>query len=155
MWHSSCTATLRHQNKNSFDLRCMVIMLLKLKYDRKGFTLIELMIVVGIIGIFASIAIPNYLNYQCKAKQSEAKQHLGAIAKGEVAYYAEFSEYATSLNSIGFSGTGEKRYSYTLTSPSTTTFLARASATSLKSGRDDVWTIDEGLNLANTTNACQ
>jgi hypothetical protein len=72
-----------------------------------------------------------------------------------VAYYAEFSQYTTSLNSIGFSGTGEKRYSYTITSPSTTTFLASASATSLKSGRDDVWTIDEGLNLVNTTNACQ
>ncbi len=55
----------------------------------KGFTLIELMIVVAIIGILAAIAIPNFLQYQMKSRQSEAKTNLQAIKTSEVAFQAE------------------------------------------------------------------
>jgi type IV pilus assembly protein PilA len=65
-------------------------MLRKLR-NRKGFTLVELMIVVAIIGILAAIAIPNFLNFRLKAKASEAKSNLGAIRTTETAYYAEWS----------------------------------------------------------------
>jgi len=57
--------------------------------SEKGFTLIELMIVVAIIGILAAIAIPNFLSYQKKAKTSEAKTNLGAIRTCEESYRAE------------------------------------------------------------------
>ena len=67
-------------------------MLMKLR-NRKGFTLVELMIVVAIIGILAAIAIPNFLNFRLKAKTSEAKSNLGAVRSTEVAYYAEWNEY--------------------------------------------------------------
>ena len=56
---------------------------------QKGFTLIELMIVVAIIGILAAIAIPNFLQYQLKSRQSEAKTNLQAIKTSEVAFQAE------------------------------------------------------------------
>ena len=56
---------------------------------QKGFTLIELMIVVAIIGILAAIAIPNFLQYQMKSRQSEAKTNLQAIKTSEVAFQSE------------------------------------------------------------------
>jgi type IV pilus assembly protein PilA len=65
-------------------------MLQKLR-NRKGFTLVELMIVVAIIGILAAIAIPNFLQFRLKAKTSEAKSNLGAIRSTEVAYFAEWN----------------------------------------------------------------
>ncbi len=56
-----------------------------MKKQSKGFTLIELMIVVAIIGILAAIAIPNFMRYQLRAKASERKTNLEAIFKSEEA----------------------------------------------------------------------
>jgi type IV pilus assembly protein PilA len=69
--------------------------------NRKGFTLIELMIVVAIIGILAAIAIPNFLRFQAKAKQSEARELLSSVYTAEVSYYAEQNAYS-SLTTVGF-----------------------------------------------------
>jgi type IV pilus assembly protein PilA len=63
--------------------------MLKQLKSKKGFTLIELMIVVAIIGILAAIAIPNFLTYQLKSRQSEAKVNLGAIKTSLIAFQAE------------------------------------------------------------------
>jgi type IV pilus assembly protein PilA len=67
--------------------------------QRKGFTLIELMIVVAIIGILAAIAIPNFLRFQLKAKSSEGKTNLAAIRTSEASYYSEFGIYVSATAS--------------------------------------------------------
>jgi type IV pilus assembly protein PilA len=67
----------------------------KLHTRRGGFTLIELMIVVAIIGILAAIAIPNFLRFQLKAKSSEGKTNVAAIRTAEESYFAEYNGYVS------------------------------------------------------------
>ena len=78
----------------------------------QGFTLIELMIVVAIIGILAAIAIPNYMAYQAKARRSEVKANLGAITKSEIAFQGEKSRFS-GFSEIGWGITGvSQRFTY-------------------------------------------
>src|SRR5512143_3782000 len=77
----------------------------KFMHNRKGFTLIELMIVVAIIGILAAIAIPNFLKYQAKSKQSEAKTNLKGIFTSETSYFSEANHYGT-FSQVNFALTG-------------------------------------------------
>jgi prepilin-type N-terminal cleavage/methylation domain-containing protein len=64
-----------------------------LKNKQRGFTLIELMIVVAIIGILAAVAIPTFMDMMKKSKRSEAEVNLNAITKGAKAYYVENAGY--------------------------------------------------------------
>ncbi|PID73716.1 MAG: dolichyl-phosphate-mannose--protein mannosyltransferase [Desulfobacterales bacterium] len=131
--------------------------------NKKGFTLIELMIVVAIIGILAAIAIPNFLTYQCKSKQSEAKTNLGAIANSEETYMAEYNVYKNATDSstgkndpsalaaINWESKGKTLYKYSVTSTAgsgTTPASFTATATGQpKSGKVDTWTMDQDKNL--------
>jgi len=60
---------------------------------RTGFTVLELMVVVAIIGLLASIAIPSFINYQLTSKRSEAFANLSSVAKTQKAYFAEFNRF--------------------------------------------------------------
>jgi type IV pilus assembly protein PilA len=79
---------------------------------KKGFTLVELMIVVAIIGILAAIAIPNFIRFQARSKQAEAKTNLKAIFTGQKSRFADRDAYSDSLGDIGFSPERGNRYGY-------------------------------------------
>lgn len=73
------------------------------KNKQRGFTLIELMIVVAIIGVLGSIAMPSYMEYVKKSKRMEAKTELLSIAQLQESYYIQNLSYSKALNTgLGF-----------------------------------------------------
>ena len=92
-------------------------------HNRKGFTLIELMIVVVIIGILAALAIPRFMQTTGKAKKAEAKTVLKQLFQLESAYYQEHDAFVAGANTAGlvashlsFDDPGaDARYSYSVT----------------------------------------
>ena len=79
---------------------------------RRGFTLIELMIVVAIIGILSAIAIPNFIRFQARSKQSEAKGNLKAVFTSEKSYFNEKDKFSASFFVCGFEPERANRYAY-------------------------------------------
>ena len=69
--------------------------------NNKGFTLVELMVVVAIIGVLSAVAIPNFRKYQAKSKTTEAKLNLAAIFTNELAFQADYDVFAACLGSNG------------------------------------------------------
>lgn len=93
-----------------------------MKRINRGFTLIELMIVVAIIGFLSMISIPSFLRFLSKAKRAEAYMYLGSLYAAQKAYWAEHGTYSTVLHGKdgigwkpeGYSGGGaQEKFNYT------------------------------------------
>ena len=126
-------------------------------HSRKGFTLIELMIVVVIIGILAALAIPRFMQATVKSKQSEAKGILKQIYTMERTYRQENGAYLTCANHADLNSLGveivdaQVLYAYSV-ALNGTGFTATATANLDDDATNDVWTIDDLGNLQCTSN---
>ena len=133
---------------------------------RKGFTLIELMIVVVIIGILFALAVPRFMRATTKSKQHEAKEILRNIYTMQQTYKQANDTYwisrgvvASSYNRYAFTPIGVEigptaRYSYSFTVETATTFTAQATAAAPGLDDDaapDTWTINQDGQLICTS----
>jgi type IV pilus assembly protein PilA len=84
--------------------------LLKTLKTQKGFSLVELMVVVAIIGILATMAVPQINKFMAKARQAEAKTSLSSIYTANKAFFAEYQGFTSSLRAMGYQPEGELRY---------------------------------------------
>jgi type IV pilus assembly protein PilA len=81
-----------------------------MRRSARGFTLIELMIVVAIIGILAAIAVPNFVKFTARARQSEVKSNLKGFSTAAKSYFAEQATFV--CGDCGFQPEQGNRYSY-------------------------------------------
>jgi len=71
---------------------------------KSGFTLIELMVAVALIGILAATAVTSFQLYQLRSKRSEAKVNLAALRTSQLAYFHEAGSFVRALQSPGLAG---------------------------------------------------
>ena len=114
-----------------------------------GFSLMEVMIVVVIIGILAALAYPNLEKYLKRARQTEAKTNLSAIYTAQKIYFTLHQSYAEDINELDLSLAQGDPYTFTIQEASTSTFKAQAEG-NIDDDALDTWTIDQDKNLLNT-----
>lgn len=83
--------------------------------NNKGFTLIEVMIVVAIIGILAAIAYPSYDEYVKRGNRTEGQAYLLDMAARQERYFSQNNEYADTVTKLGLSSNVSETGKYTLT----------------------------------------
>ena len=113
-----------------------------------GFSLMEVMIVVVIIGILAALAYPTLEKYLKIARQTEAKTNLSAIYTAQKIYFTLHQSYTKDINELDLS-LAQGLYTYTIQDASTSTFKAQAEGNIDDDEALDIWTIEQNKILFN------
>lgn len=110
-----------------------------------GFTLVELVVAVAIVGILASIALPNYLEYVKKGRRAAAQSHLMDVAQRQQQYLLDARSYAADLSTLSITTPGDVSSYYTITMEAADatppTFTVTATPTGAQAG-DATLTLD-------------
>lgn len=114
-----------------------------------GFSLMEVMIVVVIIGILAAMAHPTLKKYLKIARQTEAKTNLSAIYTAQKIYFTLHQSYAEDINELDLSLAQGDPYTFTIQEASTSIFKAQAEGNIDDDDALDIWTIDQNNILFN------
>ena len=143
-------------------------------FNKKGFTLVELMIVVAIIGILAAIAIPNFVDMQYRAKRAEVPGNVDGIKTAQIAYDAAFDKYievddwkpdstiaktqrtwtsGSGFDTLGWGPDGKVRGRDTVSSSSTTDFLVTGECDVDGDGTEASFTATKSVNTKMNTGA--
>ena len=96
--------------------------------NNKGFTLIELMIVVAIIGVLGAIGYPSYDSYMKKSRRSDAKVALQKMADRQERFYLQNNTYTTNAANVGGTGTEKNHYVLSIDSADVNAFALTATA---------------------------
>ena len=125
---------------------CMTLPSIRKRFH--GFSLMEVMIVVVIIGILAALAYPNLEKYLKRARQTEAKTNLSAIYTAQKIYFTLHQSYAEDINEIDLS-LAQGLYTFTIQEASKNTFKAQAEGNIDDDDALDIWTIEQNKILFN------
>jgi len=132
-----------------------------MRKKRKGFTLIELMVAVAVVGILAAVVYPSYVTYKAKGRQAHARSGLGAVRLSMEQYHnrvgwypasgASLSQYLTGFDPSEFgSSDGKSSYTFRIVDGQQNSFRVEASGNIDDDPFLDIWEVNERGIITNT-----